>query len=362
VKLYTKIFVPNGASGPLPIMFLRTPYGIGGASSQGLERGYGFLGKDGYIFVFQDIRGKFKSEGTFEMQRPPRRDRNDPKAIDESTDAYDTIDWMLKNVPNNNGRVGMTGVSYGGWLTAMAMLDPHPALKAVSPQASPSDMFIGDDFHHNGAFRLSYGFEYATMMESGKDVENFKFDTYDTYEWYLKLGSLANVNRTILKGKIPTWNDFSKRPNYDEFWQRQAMVGYLTRVTVPTLNVAGWWDQEDFYGPITIYRELEKHDTENKNFLVVGPWNHGGWMRGEGKTLGNIQFEQATGEFFRDSLMAPFFAYYLHDKRPFQIAEATTFEAGAVPRERSRDPARARAAVRTRVISVWRARLGGHRP
>jgi putative CocE/NonD family hydrolase len=328
VKLYTKIFVPKDARSPLPIMFLRTPYGIGGASSQGLERGYGFLGKDGYIFVFQDIRGKFKSEGTFEMQRPPRRDRNDPKAIDESTDAYDTIDWMLKNVPNNNGRVGMTGVSYGGWLTAMAMLDPHPALKAVSPQASPSDMFIGDDFHHNGAFRLSYGFEYATMMETGKDVENFKFDTYDTYEWYLKLGSLANVNRNILKGKIPTWNDFSKRPNYDEFWQRQAMKGYLTRVLVPTLNVAGWWDQEDFYGPITIYRELEKHDTENKNFLVVGPWNHGGWMRGEGKSLGSIQFEQATGEFFRDSLMAPFFAYYLHDKKPFQIAEATTFEAG----------------------------------
>jgi uncharacterized protein len=329
VKLYTKIFVPKASSGPLPFMFIRTPYGIDGASSQRIERGYGFLAKDGYVFVFQDIRGKFKSEGEFEMQRPPRRNRNDPKAIDESTDAYDTIDWMLKSVPGNNGRVGMTGVSYPGWLTAMAMLDPHPALKAVSPQASPADMFLGDDFHHNGAFRLSYGFEYATMMESGKNVENFKFETYDTYEWYLKLGSLANVNKNVLKGKIPTWNDFAKRPNYDEFWQRQAMVGYLTRVTVPTLNVAGWWDQEDFYGPITIYRELEKHDTENKNYLVVGPWNHGGWMGGEGKSLGNIQFEQATGEFFRDSLMAPFFAHYLHDKSPFRIAEATTFEAGA---------------------------------
>src|SRR5262249_22120795 len=162
-------------------------------------------------------------------------------------DAYDTIAWLLANVPNNNGRVGMTGVSYPGWLTAMAMLDPHPALKAASPQASPADMWMGDDFRHQGAFRLSYGFEYATMIESGKDVEQFKFDMYDTYAWYLKLGSLANVNRSVLKGKIPTWNDFASRPDYDEFWRRQAMVPYLTRVNVPTLNVAGWWDQEDFY-------------------------------------------------------------------------------------------------------------------
>jgi hypothetical protein len=329
VRLFTKIFVPKTASGPLPFMFIRTPYGIDGNSSASIERNYDFLVRDGYIFVFQDSRGKFKSEGEFVMQRAPRRNRNDPKAIDESTDAYDTITWLLTGVPNNNGRVGMTGVSYPGWLTAMAMLDPHPALRAASPQASPADMWMGDDFHHQGAFRLSYGFEYATMMESGKDVQQFAFDAYDTYAWYLKLGSLANVNRTVLKGKIPTWNDFSRRPDYDEFWQRQAMSPYLTRVTVPTLNVAGWWDQEDFYGPVKIYRELEKHDTDNLNFLVVGPWNHGGWMRGEGKALGNIQFEQATGQFFRDSLMGPFFAHYLHDKGSFKIAEATTFEAGS---------------------------------
>ncbi len=329
VRLYTKIFVPKATGPALPFMFIRTPYGIGGANSTGLERGYDFLVRDAYIFVFQDIRGKFKSEGEFVMQRAPRRDRNDPKAIDESTDAYDTITWLLANVPNNNGRVGMTGVSYPGWLTAMAMLDPHPALRAVSPQASPADMWMGDDFHHNGAFRLSYGFEYATMMESAKDVQQFEFDTYDTFAWYLKVGSLANVNKDILKGKIPTWNDFSRRPDYDEFWRRQAMKGYLTQVTVPTLNVAGWWDQEDFYGPVTIYRELEKHDTDHRNFLVVGPWNHGGWMRGEGRSLGNIQFEQPTAQFFRDSLMGPFFAYYLHDKGTIHLAEATTFEAGS---------------------------------
>ncbi|MBI4503775.1 MAG: CocE/NonD family hydrolase [Gemmatimonadetes bacterium] len=328
VRLYTRILTPKTSTAPLPFMFIRTPYGIGNSGSASTARGYGFLARDGYIFVYQDIRGKFKSEGEFVMQRPPRLDRNDPKAVDESTDAYDTIDWLLKNVPNNNGRVGMTGVSYPGWLTAMAMLDPHPALKAASPQASPADMWMGDDFHHQGAFRLSYGFEYATMMESGKDVEQFQFDTYDTYQWYLQLGSLANVNKKILQGKIPTWNDFSQHPNYDAFWQRQAMKQYLTRVTVPTLNVAGWWDQEDFYGPVRIYAELEPHDRDNLNFLVVGPWNHGGWMRGEGKSLGNIQFEQPTGQFFRDSLMAPFFAYYLRDKGPFHIAEATVFQAG----------------------------------
>lgn len=329
VKLYTKVFVPRAPGGPRPFLFVRTPYGIGGWSSGYVGRSWDFMVKDGYIFVAQDIRGKFKSDGEFVMQRAPRRDRTNPKAIDESTDAYDTIEWLVKNVANNNGRVGMTGVSYPGWLAAMAMLDPHPALRAVSPQASPADMWMGDDFHHNGAFRLSYGFEYATMMESGKDVKQFAMDAYDTYEWYLRLGSLANVNSKLLKGTIPTWNDFAARPDYDAFWQQQAMKGYLTRVTVPTLNVGGWWDQEDFYGPITIYRELEKHDAARQNFLVVGPWNHGGWMGGEGTALGNIQFGQPTARFFRDSVMAPFFNHYLNERGALALPEALVFEAGS---------------------------------
>ncbi len=329
VKLYTRIFTPSVARGKLPVMLVRTPYGIGGATSAGIAAGMGFLARDGYIFAYQDARGKFKSEGEFVMMRQPRQNPNDPKSIDEATDAWDTVDWLVKNVPDNNGRVGMTGVSYPGWLTAMAMLEPHPALKAVSPQASPSDMWLGDDFHHNGAFRLSYGFEYAVMMESGKDVKPFAFDVYDTYEWYLRLGTLANVNQKLLKGTIPTWNDFSQRPDYDAFWQRQGMKPWLKRVTVPNLNVAGWWDQEDFYGPITIYRELEPHDTKRQNFLVVGPWNHGGWMRGEGKSLGPIQFEQPTAQFFRDSIMAPFFAHHLHDAPDPRLAEAIVFESGS---------------------------------
>jgi putative CocE/NonD family hydrolase len=330
VRLNTDIYAPKDQQGPLPMIFFRTPYGIderGSALNTALKE----LADDGYIFVFQDIRGKFKSEGEFVMQRPARdiAQRKNPKAIDEATDAYDTIDWLIKNVPNNNRRVGMMGVSYGGWTTAMALTDPHPALRAASPQASPSDMWLGDDFHHNGAFRLSYGFEYASMMETGKDVEQFKFDSYDTYEWYLALGPLSNVNARYLHGKIPTWNDYVAHPNYDLFWQRQTLIPALSQVTVPTLNVAGWWDQEDFYGPIQIYERLEKFDKQNKNFLVVGPWNHGGWNAESGQKLGNIDFGSPTSKYFRDSIQAPFFAYYLKDRGDLHQPEAITFEGGA---------------------------------
>ena len=327
VKLYTSIFAPKDQREPLPFLFIRTPYGAPGAQYP-VARGYPELAADRYIFVFQDIRGRYKSEGQFVMQRPPRIVDGPGPRIDESTDAWDTIDWLLKNVPNHNGKVGMFGVSYPGWLTAMAMLDPHPALAAVSPQASPADMWIGDDFHHNGAFRLSYGFEYAAMMETSKESEQFAFDTYDTFDWYLKLGSLANVNAKYLKGKIPTWNDYVAHPNYDSFWQRQAMQSYLMRVTVPTLNVAGWWDQEDFYGPVHIYRTLEKRDSTSKNFLVVGPWNHGGWRR-DGRTLGKIDFGAATGVEYRAKIEAPFFAKYLKGTGEYVPVEATVFESGS---------------------------------
>jgi putative CocE/NonD family hydrolase len=190
-------------------------------------------------------------------------------------------------------------------------------------------MWLGDDFHHNGAFRLSYGFEYAAMMETSKENEQFKFPTYDTYQWYLELGSLANVNKTVLKGKIPTWNDFVAHPNDDVFWQRQTLIPALTQVTVPTLNVAGWWDQEDFYGPVTIYERLEQFDRDHKNFLVVGPWNHGGWNARDGQKLGNIDFGSPTSKHFRDSIQAPFFAYYLKDRGPLRQPEALVFESGS---------------------------------
>lgn len=327
VKLHTLIFSPKNQRENLPFIMARTPYGI--ANSAGVfGTSYAELADEGYIFVFQDIRGRFTSEGSFVMLRPPR-DRKDAKAIDESTDTYDTIEWLLKNVPRNNGRVGQFGVSYPGWLTVMSMLDPHPALKAVSPQASPASMFLGDDFHHNGAFRLAYGFEYVAMMESGKGVNRFQFDKADNYSWHLENGPLSNVNDKYFKGERPTWNDFVNHPNFDAFWQREALAQYLDRVNVPTLNVGGWWDQEDFYGPLQIYQALEKHDTKGLNYLVVGPWNHGGWRGRSGQTLGNIDFGSATAPYFRKNIEAPWFAYWLKDKGTLKIAEATTFESGA---------------------------------
>jgi putative CocE/NonD family hydrolase len=326
VRLNTKIFTPTGQTGPLPIIMRRTPYGIEGAAGA-FTRYFKSLADDGYIFVFQDIRGKFGSEGTFVMQRPARAP-GDTTSLDEGTDTYDTIEWLLENVPNHNGRVGMLGVSYDGWTTVMAAVEPHPALKAISPQASPADMWLGDDFHHNGAFRLSYAFEYATMMETGRDVQQFAFDRYDTFDWYLDLGPLANVNRNYLREKIPTWNDFVAHPDYDEFWKRQTMVPHLVDVKVPTLNVAGWWDQEDFYGPVRIYDALEQHDQAGMNYLVVGPWNHGGWTR-TGESLGPIAFGSDTAAYFRDEVQAPFFAYFLKDKGERDFPEALTFESGS---------------------------------
>ncbi|MDX2030592.1 MAG: CocE/NonD family hydrolase [Blastocatellia bacterium] len=329
VKLNTHIFAPKGQTGPLPIMLERTPYQA--PVNQGWAEGkYKALAADGYIFVFQDIRGRYKSEGQFVMQRTPVSVlKNDPKLVDEVTDAYDTIEWLIRNVPNNNGRVGIIGISYPGWTAAMATLAPHPALRAASPQASPADMYLGDDFHHNGAFRLSYGFEYATRMETNKEQARFDFDKYDTYEWYLRLGALSNINEKYLNGKIPTWNDFVDHPNYDAFWQNQAMAGYLKDVKVPTMNVAGWWDQEDFYGPLKIYERLEKNDPQRKSFFVAGPWNHGGWARSDGSSLGRIKFGSNTSRHYREKIEAPWFAYWLKDKGRLEITEAVTFQTGS---------------------------------
>jgi putative CocE/NonD family hydrolase len=329
VRLYTQIDAPANSSQPLPILLLRTPYGLGTATAEQVATLVSELSSDGYILVRQDIRGRFKSEGEFVMLRQPR-DPKDKNAIDESTDTYDTIAWLLSKVPYNNGRVGMAGTSYGAWLSVMGMLDPHPALKAVVQQASPADMWLGDDFHHNGAFRLSYGFEYAYMMESSKEISDVTtvVDKLDAYEWYLNLGPLSNADQKYFHGKLPTWSNFVNEPDYTAFWKRQGFAPWLNRVSVPTLNVAGWWDQEDFYGPIKIYELLERHDSAKQNFLVVGPWNHGGWSRGEGSKLGRIDFGSPTAAYYRKNILAPFFAYYLKGQGAAQRAEALTFRTG----------------------------------
>jgi hypothetical protein len=328
VKLYTVIFSPENATEPLPFLMNRTPYGVSGWSGNGLNATRRELVRDGYIFVFQDIRGRTKSEGEFIMNRPLRENRSDPKATDETTDTYDTIEWLLKNVPNNNGRVGVHGVSYDGWTSVMALLEPHPALKAVSPQAEMGDTWMGDDFFHSGAFRLTYGFEYAYSMEAAKGERDFTHDRYDTFDWYLKLGALSNVNDKYFKGKIPTWNNFVAHPTWDRFWQSKALDRIVGKPKVPTLHVAGWYDQEDFYGPVKTYLAMEAQDTQNLNYLVVGPWCHGCW-NGKADKLGKVEFDSDTGKHFREKIQAPFFAFYLRDKGKLNLAEVTTFATGA---------------------------------
>jgi len=327
VRLNTAIFTPESPKGPLPFILLRTPYDVEG--SEGTFENYlKALAEAGYIFAFQDIRGKFGSEGSFVMQRPARSP-GDTTAIDEGTDTFDTIAWLLANVPGNNGRVGMLGISYDGWTTIQAALEPHPALRAISPQASPADMWLGDDFHHNGAFRLSYAFEYAYLVDNGKELEQFPFGRYDTYDWYLSLGPLSAVNEEYFQYAVPTWNDYVAHPDYDAFWKAQTLIPHIRDVKVPTLNVAGWWDQEDFYGPLRIYEALEEHDDAGLNHLVVGPWKHGGWARGAGDRLGAIPFDVDTAQYFRDQVQAPWFAFFLKDEGTLDLPEALTFEAGS---------------------------------
>ena len=329
IKLYTVIYTPQHSKELLAFSFSENSLWSQIKNHFRIRQNIiSDMAKEGYFFVYQDIRGRYKSEGIFEMLRP-MRDKKKAGTIDESTDTYDTIEWLLKNVPGNNGKVGMYGVSYDGWTTMMGTLDPHPALKAASEQATPSDMYIGDDFHHNGAFRLSYAFEYAYMTEYSKENSLFPFDKYDTYEWYLKLGPLSNVNEKYFHNKLPSWNDFVNHPDYDDFWQKQSMAYRLSAPVIPILHVAGWWDQEDFYGPLKAYEVLEKRDEKNLNFIAIGPWNHGGWKNGRGEELGNINFGVPTSEVFRKMIQSPFFAYYLKGKGNGKFPEAVTFQTGS---------------------------------
>lgn len=325
VKLFTVIMTPETQTENLPMIMERTPYGVSGWSSGRVNGAKAELVQDGYIFVFQDIRGREDSEGVFEMLRPPR-DKRDPKSVDESTDTYDTIEYLIKNVPKNNGRVGIAGVSYPGWLAAVALIDPHPALKATSPQAPVTDLWMGDDFMHHGAFRQTYAHEWAVPLESVKKGGDVTFDKPDMYEWYLPLDKLQTL-APQLATKSHSWRAFLEHPSWDSYWQARATNLYLKDTSVPTLIVGGWWDQEDLYGPLAMYKTLEKTDKDNQVFLVMGPWNHGGWG-GRARRLGAIDFGSDTGPYFRKEIQAPFFAKLLKDKGNFTPAEATVFQSG----------------------------------
>ena len=334
IKLFTVVLAPTQDISPSPFLIQRTPYGsdfpLPEDSTVPVRKMGSFqpMAKEGYIFVFQDMRGKFKSEGTFEMTRPLYH-LIDKTKTDESTDAYDAIDWLVKNIKNNNGKAGINGVSYPGYLALDAAVDPHPALKASSPQASPADMFLGDDFHHNGAFRLSYGFEYSYLVENDKlSNSDYPFPQYDLYSWYLQLGSLKNVNDKYYKGRLASWNDFTKHPNYDDYWKKQSTLTYIQRPQIPIMHVGGYFDQEDMNGPQIMYQHLEKKDSFNRNFIVLGPWNHGGWEGRKADSLGQISFGSNTSAWFQ-ALEKRWFDYWLKGIGDDKFAEATCFQTGS---------------------------------
>ena len=329
VKLQTVILTPVDQQGPLPILFRRTPYGVPERPPEQMPASMKELAQDGYIFVIQNLRGRFKSEGVFDLTS--QVDLTNPKATSETTDAYDSIAWLVKNVPKNNGKVGIYGVSYDGLTAAMTLLQPHPALAAVSEQASPVDQWMNDDDHRYGALRESYDFEYAVMEQADKNSNtHFEFETYDTYQWYLDLGPLSNINAKYLHGKIPYWNSTIDHPDYDDFWKKEAWVRQLHASTVPNLNVAGFWDQEDPWGPWQIFRHAEERNPDGTNFIVAGPWFHGQWQSPKGDSIGLIPFAgHETAREFRENIEAPFFRYYLHGQGEKPNWQASTFQSGS---------------------------------
>jgi uncharacterized protein len=329
VRLQTAILIPTDRTGPLPILFRRTPYGVPDGPSAQVPPTIKELAQDGYIFVIQNLRGRFKSEGVFKLTS--QVDLGDSNATNETTDAYDSIEWLVRHVPNNNGKVGMYGVSYDGLTTAMALLHPHPALKAMSEQASPVDQWMNDDDHRYGALRESYAFEYAVLEQADKNKNtHFDFETYDGYAWYLALGPLSNINQRYLHGSIPYWNDVVAHPDYDDFWKKEAWVSQLHASSVPNLNVAGFWDQEDPWGPWQIFRHAEEDDPNHDNFMVAGPWYHGQWRTPKGDSIGPIPLGgHETAREFRETIEAPFFRYYLHGQGEKPSWQATTFQSGA---------------------------------
>jgi hypothetical protein len=311
----------------------RTPYGVDETSRASFFAQRPELARDGYIYVGEDIRGRYKSQGKFVMMRS-LADHHNTKAIDESTDTYDTVDWLLKNVSGNNGRVGVVGTSYPGFLAMMAGIDPHPAVKAISPQAPMIDVWLGDDFFHNGAFRQTYGYDYVLGLESTKESTEVSYgkdkngQPIDGFDYFLNRGSFARDVKQSGARLLPTWKLFLDHPAYDSVWSSRAVEYVLNAVTVPTLTVGGYYDQEDMWGPQEEYARLEPHDTHHENFLVLGPWRHGSWASSS-QHLGNLDYSEPIGKEFRARIEARFFAHYLKDAPGFDLENTASFQIGS---------------------------------
>lgn len=321
VKLFTTVYVPKDTSLTYPLLMQRTPYSV---YPYGIDNYRPVLGpsevfeKEGFIFIFQDVRGRFLSEGEFVDMPFHKTKFSGPTDTDESTDTYDTIDWLVKHAPNNNGKVGIWGISYPGFFAAFGMIDAHPALKAASPQAPVGDVANGDDAFHNGAFFLAANFGFYSVFKPRpggpalpERLARFNFGTPDAYDFYLRMGPLSNSNDKYLKNGNPYWNFNLDHPNYDEFWQSRSLVPHMKNIKPAVLFVGGWFDAEDLAGPLKLYSALEKNGPLGPNTLVMGPWLHGGWADMDGDRLGNLNFGSKTGEFYRENIELPFFVYHL---------------------------------------------------
>jgi uncharacterized protein len=340
VRLFTSVYTPKNVSEPFPIMLNRTPYTVGPYGIDNYRVNLGpseKFARESFIFAYQDVRGKGRSEGKFVHVRPHLANKKSAKDIDESTDTYDTVDWLVKNIPNNNGKAGIYGISYPGFYAANGAIDAHPAMKASSPQAPVSEWFIGDDFRHNGALFLAHAFRF--LANFGQDVRPsgepgapsvmpFNYGTPDGYEFYLRTGPLQNFDEKFFRGKIEYWKELIENDTYSSYWQERDIRRHMKKVTPAVMTVGGWFDAEDLFGALRLYDAVEKQSPGATNILVMGPWIHGGWARGDGDRLGPVAFNAKTAEFYRDNIEFPFFLYHLKGKGDGKLPEAYMFETG----------------------------------
>jgi putative CocE/NonD family hydrolase len=338
VKLFTAVYVPRDTTVSWPILLNRTPYSVRPYGTENYPRRLGpglrWAEEQPYIYVSQDVRGRYRSEGHFEHMTPHKPSKR-PKDIDESTDTWDTIDWLVKHVRGNNGRVGLWGISYGGFFAAAGMIDAHPALKAVTPQAPQADWFMGDDTRHNGAFFLTstFNFMYACGRKGeGTSMEcrrGFDFGTDDGYKFFLEMGPLRNAEEKYFKGQSPGWTDFMEHGTYDKFWQDRSILRHLKDIRPAVLTVGGYYDANNYYGALHVFQSIEKQSPGTDNRLVIGPWSHGQWAINEGSTLGGLTFGSKSGEEFQADIMVPFFAHHLKATGDGLRAKVYAFETGA---------------------------------
>ncbi len=340
VRLFTSVYTPKSTGEQYPFLITRTPYTV---APYGIDNYRATLGpsekfaREGFIFVYQDVRGKGRSEGQYVHVRPYKPNKQSPKDIDESSDTYDTVGWLLKHVPNHNGKAGIYGISYPGFYAAQGAIDAHPAMKASSPQAPVTEWFIGDDFRHNGALFLSHAFRFLSAF--GQDIRPtgeagapstmpFNYGTPDAYDFYLRVGPLQNFDEKFFHGKIEYWKELIENDTYSPYWQERNARRYMKNIKPAMLTVGGWFDAEDLFGALRLYEAIEKQNPGANNNIVMGPWLHGGWSRGSGDRLGNVSFHSKTSEFYRENIEFPFFLYHLKGKGDGKLPEAYMFETG----------------------------------